>query len=232
MHKRIGLIALALTWCLGCYDFVDPDFSDENNNAIFQVSVGENDRGQYSLHGTLVLGIDNDGLRRDVRNDTVVFRDLKLPPVRVGRNETRIYERLDTTGVSGPFTVVAPIVEGVSPLPFVRWPTVRRAGSDTLRITRGANLRLPLDVEGTQPQPRTPSQNWQVEIIGGSAQFFVGGRGIPPQIIEVSPNFLPPAPDSVFTALLTWSQSDQLRVSGYRGGYNYTQQSNWTVVIR
>ena len=93
-------------------------------------------------------------------------------------------------------------------------------------------MRLPIQVDGVQAQPETPNQQWQVEIIGKSGEFFVGGRGIPPLTIEVSPNFLPPAPDSVYTAVLTWAQSDLVRVSGYRGAYNYTQQNTWTVIIR
>lgn len=234
MMRRLAVLALA-AFTSACFDFVEPDLADESGGALLQVTATQVENGIIDIDALFAPGIDADGFRRRVDNDTLRVLGLALGPVSQRASGTRVYDVNDTiAGLTTlhPFTVVAPRVEGVAPLPEVVWQGFRKLGSDTVIIQRGDELTLPVETDLGVPRPTKPNQQWLLGVAGKTNSFLIGGSGLPPLVIRIPVAWIPERPDSILSATLTVSQSGVVRVPAYRAALNYSASINWTVIIR
>ena len=234
MIRRLAILAIAAVTS-ACFDFIAPDLADESGGALIQLNARQAGNGVVDIEALFSAGLDADGFRRRIENDTLHVLGLSLVPVSQRASGTLVYDLNDTiAGLTtlSPFTVVAPRVHGVAPLPEVVWQGFRKIGPDTIVIRRGEELTLPIETDLGVPRPTKPSQQWLLQVTGETNSFLIGGSGLPPLVIRIPVAWIPERPDSILSATLTLSQSGQVRVPGYRAAINYSASNNWTVIIR
>ena len=234
MKYRPALLVLSV-FVSACFDFIEPDLADENGAALLNINATQVEDGIVDIEALFSPGIDADGFRRRVQNDTLRVFGLVIPPSSERASGTLVYN-VDATMAEittfHPFTVVAPRVAGVAALPEVVWQGFRKLGADTIVIRRGEDLTLAVETDPDIPRPARPNQQWLLQIAGGNDSFLIGGNGLPPLSIRIPVAWIPERPDSILSATLTSSQSGVVRVPNYRAAINYSAIVQWTVIIR
>ena len=226
-----GLAVIACFALSACWDFVEPDLPARAGAAVLSVNALTDPAGVTIVDGLLAPGFDADGFTRDVLRDTLGVSGLRIAPLRRRSNGSLVYGFTDTIHVAGgPFTVDPPVLRDVRDRPIVRWPGIRRLGGDTLHVLRGSDVVFRIVVDDSA-DPKPPTQQWLLDLIGKETRFQVGGSGTPPLEIIVPARFIP-APDTAVAAILSFIQSGQPLTQSYRGIYNHTAQLAWIVIVQ
>ena len=234
------LILLLSAGLAGCWEFVAPDLGAEAGVSVLQVSATLNADDRVQITGLLAPGIDEDGFRRRILNDTLGVFDIRFPPTAQRPSGTREYFRtdiLDGARATLPFTVDPPQLEDIPLTPGVRWFGVRKLDEDTIRLARGADLILHLDTNLGESTPEPNARNWSLDLNGARGSFRLSGGGVPPAELIVPAVYLPVAfveggSNNVVQATLTYTQSIVIIAQNFRGNYAFTTRSTWTIQIQ
>lgn len=237
---RAPILLLLGTGLAGCWDFVAPDLGVEAGVAVLQVSALLENDGRVQITGLLAPGIDEDGFRRRILNDTLRVFDIRFPPTGSRASGSREYfrsGRLDGDPFAQPFVIEPPRLEDVPVTPGVRWFGVRPLDPDTLRIAPGQDLLLRLDTNLGAAVPEPGARAWSLDLAGGAGNFHLSGSGIPPETLIVPAIYLPVpfvegGSNNFARATLAYTQSIVVRSPNYRGNYAFTVRSTWTIEIQ
>jgi hypothetical protein len=229
-----GLLLLLCLALIGCWEFIEPEFAEQDAATVLQVAARINENGDLSVTGLLVPGLDDDGFVREVVRDTLyvfgigVASDTARP---TGSRDYTLSTRLSAQTFAQPFTIVPPVVSGINSGPPVRWATPRPLDPDTIRIAPGSDLviRLAYDSAGSDPRP---VQQWFMELSAGFDRFQIGANGPPPNTLLIPAMWIPRPVNGAVRVSFTLFQSAQVFVNDYRGVYSYTTQIDHTIIIR
>jgi hypothetical protein len=231
--RTMGLV-VACSANLACWEFVEPDLAAENGAAVLQATLQIDDRGQFTVSGLLAPGLDAEGFRREVTNDTLYVFGRAIGPASVQRNGSLTYSAagsIGRTGLADTFTFQAPAVEGLADVPSFRWYTPRRADPDTVRFAGNADIVLNLaEVSSTI----TPAQfeQWSLGLQGREQFYTISANGRAPRQLRVPSYWIPAVTDSVLRISLTTLQSTQRLSGNYRVVLSYAAFTTWTVILR
>ena len=231
---RAALAALCAVLGGGCWEFIEPEFAEQDASTVLQVNASLGERGIFNLSGILVPGLDEDGFVREVVRDTLFVFGLPVPSDSTTPAGSLIYQystQLSAGVAAGRFTIDPPVVSGISSGPRVEWSTPRSLEPDTIRMARGADLLIRLAYDSTQAAPR-PNHQWFLELSNNVERFQISSNGPPPAQLLVPAMWIPQPRDSVVHVFFTSSQSALVFLNDYRGAYNYTVQFDHTIVIR
>ena len=236
MRTRAGnTIALSLTAAaVACVDFVEPDLAERGAPAVLQLEVriaGDS----ANVQGRLSPGIDEDGVLREPGAAPLRVAGRAVTPAAVAETGTRTYDavfRLDAGATDGGVRIEAPVVLDVdAPAPVVHWPTVRRAGPDTVRTdAMGRVVLRPIVIGPAEPEPEL--RQWSLRLEGDDAAVTITATGLPPDSIVVPPEWLPADGDGEIAARLTLFLS--ARVEPAPGDYlaliTLDTRAGWTIL--
>lgn len=231
---RAFCMTLACAALAGCWDFIEPEFAAESAAAIIQVNAAVDDNGNFSMTGLLVPGLDTDGFEREVTRDTLYVFGLAIASNTTLPSGTRTYAFNGALGrqiLLQPFTIDPPKLAGVPIEPTVRWYSPRSLDPDTIRIARGSDLRLHIELDPNTPLP-TPAQQWFLELNGRDTRYQISANGPPPAELRIPPEFIPEPTDSVVRVALTSFQSANPFTGQYRGAFNYSVRMDWTIILQ
>jgi hypothetical protein len=234
IKTRIIFVCCLAAFTAGCFDFIEPEFAEENAGAVMQINARIDDKGNIVLSGLLVPGLNSDGFLREVVRDTLYVFGVAIPSDTVRANGTREYSLSAPLGadiLTQPFTIDPPRVEGIAVAPQVRWFSPRPLDPDTIRIDPGEDLVLHIARDSAAPTPN-PVEQWLLEMTSGSNRFQISANGPPPTELLIPATWIPEPVDSVVRVRFTSFQSTQLFLTDYRGAYSYTVQFDRTVVIQ
>ena len=230
------------TWCLilvagmsaGCWDFFEPEFAAENAAAVIQLNASLSESGDLQLTALLMPGVAADGFVRVVTRDSLYVFGIPMASDTTMPSGSRAYSFQASLGpalVRQPFTIDPPELADLPPGPTVRWYSPRSLDPDTLRIARGGELRLHIEVDPDPPSPM-PTQQWFIELNGRDTRFQIGANGAPPAELQIPANFIPEPADSVIHVMFTSFQSAQLVSGLYRAAYTYLVHMDWTIILQ
>ena len=234
MKAPSALLIVSCLWLGGCWEFIEPEFAEQDASTVLQVNATLNDQGSLNVNALLVPGLDEGGFIRDVVRDTLYVFGLAIASdssTRTGTRAYRVTTQLPPAVVTQPFTIDPPVVSGISTGPRVVWSSARTLESDTIRLARGTDLRIRIAYDSAQSSPR-PNHQWFLELVSGSQRFQIGANSAPPNELLVPAEWIPQPQDSVVRAFFTHSQSALVFLNDYRGAYNYTVQFDHTIIIR
>jgi hypothetical protein len=234
MKLRFSAVVLACVMLTGCWDFIDPDLAAENGAATFQFSAALDRSGTLRAQATLAPGLNSDGFRRDVTVDTLRVLNFAVSSDSVLRNGNHVYSLtapVTAQQAARGITIRGPFIEEAPLAPAARWHVARKAGPDTIRITRGSDLVVRL-AEDTVTAVPPPSEHWFLALSGRERQFQISSNGRVPSEVRVPAEWIPEVADSVLNVSMTSLQSTQLLLPGYRAFMSFTVFINWIVVIR
>jgi hypothetical protein len=234
MRLRLLLVLGASALLAGCWDFIDPEFAEGSASAVMQINASVDDDGNFTMTGLLVPGINPDGFVRAVVRDTLYIFEQAVPSdttLPSGNRRYRFNAALGPEVLFQPFVIDPPRVEGVPAAPVVRWYSPRPLDPDTVRIPRGSDLHLQMEVDPNPPLP-APAVQWLLELNGRDRRFQISANGPPPTELRVPPDFIPEPEDSVVRVNLSTFQSAQPRTGQYRGAYSFTVRMDWTVILQ
>jgi hypothetical protein len=157
----------------GCWEFLEPEFAEQDATTIMQVDARLNERGDFLLNALLIPGLDDEGFLREVVRDTLYVFGLPVASSAVNPNGSRLYSlttRLSPQEMAQPFTIDPPVVAGLAPGPRVRWSSPLPLDPDTVRIAPGADLELRTAYDSTVNSIK-PVHQWFFELSAGSARF-------------------------------------------------------------
>lgn len=227
-----------LLWCCaalsGCWDFVEPDLPAEAGVSVLQVSAFLQDDGRVQISALLAPGIDQDGFRRRILNDTLGIFDVRLPPTATRASGTREYFhtiQLEGDAASRPFTVDPPLLENVPVIPHVRWFGVRKLGADTVLLPRTEDLVLRVDADPGVSTPPPGSRSWSLELSGAGGTLLLSGSGLPPEELRIPDTFLPHGGADMLRAVLVVTQSSTVRAPNFRGNYGFIVRNSWIIQL-
>lgn len=188
--------------------------------------------GQAQIDMVLAPGLTIGGLQRRVLNDTLVVSGFELAPRAVRKNGSREYAFIGdlggTAAISRPFEVAAPLVEGVTRPPPIRWFAIRKTGPDTIAWREGTDLILPIDTTLAPSIPVPQIRQWFLDLRGGDRPFRVSSDGLPPANLRVPAEWVPSRGTEVLAVSLTYQQSGQ-QLSATR---DYLTNITFTVILR
>jgi hypothetical protein len=234
MSTRILLMACLCVSVSACWDFVEPELPVEAGVSVLQVSALLEDNGRVQISGLLAPGIDEDGFRRRILNDTLGVFDIRFPPTGSRSSGSREYVRIDTIGSDAftrPFTVEPPQLANVTAPPVVQWYGARKLDPDTITIARGSDLVLRLDMAAGTSTPPPGTYFWSLNLSGAGENFQLGGTGAPPAELRVPAVFLPDSSGEVRATLLS-TQASVIRAPNFRGNYTFTVRSTWLILVQ
>lgn len=200
--------ALTLTGCVQ-FDFLEPDLPESGAPVVFQANVYIDETGTFRLDGSLVPGLNFDGFRRTVLNDTIGVSSLDVTPSAIAGNGTRTYafptHVADPVSFTQPLIITPPVVADVGAVPPVlRWYGLNRVDGDSLIVPRGAELMLRVSNQAARNQPGPQIRQWFLELATDSTSFRLGGSGEPPDTIRVPAYWIPPSSNGRIAAYLTY----------------------------
>lgn len=228
--------ALGIASCLwlgACWEFIEPEFAEQDASTVLQVNATNNE-GTFNVNALLVPGLDDGGFIREVVRDTLYIFGLPVASDSSTRTGTRAYRlttQLTPQVAAQPFTIDPPVVSDISTGPRVVWSSARTLEPDTIRVTRGSNVRIRIAYDSTQSSPR-PNHQWFLELVSGAQRFQIGANSPPPTELLIPAEWLPQPQGGVVRAFFTHSQSALVFLNDYRGAYNYTVQFDHTIVIQ
>lgn len=235
MRRLLPVPILILSQLLaGCWEFIEPEFAEQDATTVMQVDARMNDQGDFFLSGLLVPGLDENGFVRAVVRDTLFVFGIPVAPSDTNPAGGRVYNlstRLGPQVLARPFTIEPPVVAGVGPGPAVRWSAPLPLDPDTIRVARGADLVVRIAYDTAIADPR-PTQQWFFELSAGLSRFQIGSNSPPPNRLIMPAIFIPQPSDSVVRGLFTSFQTAQIFQNEYRGVYSLTVQFDHTIIIR
>ena len=233
--KRLRALVLVLSaWSGGCFDFIEPEFAEQDAATVLQINASMGERGALNVQGLLVPGLDEEGFVREVVRDTLFVFGVPVASDTVTNAGTRVYRlstQLPPQTRNLPFTIDPPIVSGISTGPRVEWSTPRSLEPDTIRIARGSDLLIRIAYDSTRSIPQ-PNHQWFLSLSNNVQSFTVSSNGPPPAQLLIPAEWIPQPRDSVINLFFTSSQSAQVFLNDYRGAYNYGVSFDHTVIIR
>jgi hypothetical protein len=237
LHDKQTLFCLALISlsCVGCLDFVEPAApAPDSTRARIFLSAYQGTDGRTSIDGGFAPGIDANGEHRTISREAVIAFGVTIPPTVMREDSIRIYKHQMTVvdSARGIFTVDPPAVNGLASRPVVRWFGFRKISPDTIRLERGADLVLDIEMSLGTSQPMPDSRDWFLFLGADPQRFSMGGTGPPPATIRVPAQYLQVSADSVMLAILSFNQHGTVVVPHYEADYSYYAQSSWTVIVR
>jgi hypothetical protein len=171
------------------------------------------DSGWVNIDARLAPGLDFDGFQRPVPLARLSVSDRALQPDSTRPDGTLRYLSAWKAGPSvvlDPITLVAPEVDGlVAAPPALEWFGPRRAGPDSIEITRGEDLLLPVVMVNGPSRPEASLRQWFLTLSSGDRSFRLSSDGVPPNPISIPPHWIPEG-DAVEVRLI-FSQSATLR---------------------
>ncbi len=204
-----AVIGAALLGGCADFEFLTPDLPESGAPAVFQANIYVDETGSFRLDGSLVPGLNADGFRRAVRNDTVRISTLSFPPNSIAGNGTRQYAQpaqiADPASFTRPLLVRAPSLSDITAVPPVfQWYGLSRLDGDSIIIARGSELVLRVANQAARSEPAPQIRQWFLELASEETSFRLGGQGEPPDTIRVPSYWLPAAANGRISAYLTY----------------------------
>ncbi len=141
------------------------------------------------------LGLDERGRRRTYAGDALRFGDTTAIPLPLGPGAFRWEGSTRPSPVDARLRIQVPAIPGLTPpVPELVLRTPMRAGSDTVRLTAGAPLRLPIRLP-TGPSVPAGQGSWTLSVqrAGLPAEYVaLTGSALPPAELVVPAEMLPP----------------------------------------
>ena len=227
---------LAISGLSSCsFDFTDVE---RDTPATLMVTLVANDKADsLSLNASIHPGRDATGKSRSVTSDLAVFGQ-PITSVRTGPSNIRTYQaqwRLsarfaDTTSLS----FIAPDIEDLpgGPHTFKVSPP-RRIGSDTLSVTAGEAVVLPI-VRSDLPNGATTF--WRLELFDsvGTRRVSILTQGEMPEQFMIPRSWFPSTAPATYGVLLDTNQ--RFSTNFVHDNYKFTillhSQLNWTVKLQ
>jgi hypothetical protein len=234
MKASRALLIVLCVWLGACWEFIEPEFAEQDASTVMQVNATLNDQGSFNVNALLIPGLDDGGFIREVVRDTLYIFGLAIASDSSTRTGTRAYRlttQLAPAVLAQPFTINPPVVSDISTGPRVVWSSARTLEADTIRLARGVDVRIRIAYDSAQSIPR-PGHQWFLELVSGSQRFQVGANTAPPAELLIPAEWIPQSQDSVVRAFFTHSQSALVFLNDYRGAYNYTVQFDHTIIIQ
>jgi hypothetical protein len=230
--KRLYLLPLAVLLG-GCLEFEDPTIPDRRSPAVLQANMRIFDAGVFQVDGSLTPGREESGFLRFVQMPFMQSGQFLVEPRTLTPQGVRTYQSVfavPRNATEGPFELVTPDVRGTPPLPTVRWWGLRRVGSDTIVVQRGADIILRVDTIPEASSPPNRFRQWFLEIQLGTS-FRVSGDGAPPQVMRIPAEWVPQTVLPAGNISLIYIQSTQLRTAdnSYIANVSLDTRLNWHV---
>ena len=91
MKAPSALLIVSCLWLGGCWEFIEPEFAEQDASTVLQVNATLNDQGSLNVNALLVPGLDEGGFIRDVVRDTLYVFGLAIASDSSTRTGTRAY---------------------------------------------------------------------------------------------------------------------------------------------
>lgn len=243
---RRGGFALAVAGTMltaglaACLDFVEPGTGPGLLQASLTVTDADSARTEFSAH--FDPGADPGGSARPVADPSLRILATTLRPTGEGRAGRLDYRQTLTpdagSAVPDRTTVElrGPRLGGGRPRATVSSPLVGRAGPDTVRLSAGEELALPLRGAPHSVDRVLSRLRWSLSVRspgGTGGSFSASGTGSLPDTLRVQPGALPGSPrGEPLRAELRVVLSTRVPAgaAGYRAALRVSVRLGWVVV--
>jgi hypothetical protein len=210
----VRVLCLAAVCCTtGCVDLAEPHIPSLGAPAIFNITIRDIPGLPISASGTLNPGREVSGVRRTVASPLILLQTaFTLPaPNTQGTIALNLQPPQPPAGFTGPYDLQPPLIEGIATPTTFRWYGLRKLDPDTVYPDERGDVALHIDADVDIPIPLTRTQQWFLELRGDRGSIRVSGDGVPPEILRIPSQFVPPAPDGTVDITLIYFQSATTR---------------------